>query len=189
MTLRRGFKSEAEELSIELRAELALLEHDPIDVFLLAEHLAIPTVPLSELAPLVSKNAIRYFSDIEPEVFSGTTIHDEYRRLVLYNDSHTEVRQRSTIAHELSHALLGHPADKLANIDGKRNRNPIIEAEASWLSGVILIPKGAAMRIIFAGLSVKDAAKQYMVSEQMMTYRLRVSGAITIARRHQERAR
>lgn len=189
MTLRRGFKSEAEALAIELRTELALAEHSPINVFELAEYLCIPALPISRFALHLSSASARYFTDTEPEAFSGTTIHHGYRRLVLFNDAHASVRQRSTIAHELAHALLGHPADSLANVDGERNRNPVIEEEASWLAGAILVPKAAAMRITFTGISVPDAAHQYLVSEQMIVYRLRVTGALAIANRRRRTLR
>lgn len=185
--LRRGFKKEAEERALELRNELGLSHYAPIDVFALAEWLAIPAVPLSALAEYVPDVHLAHFRDVESEVFSGVTIHHGVRRLILYNDAHADVRLNSTIAHELAHALLGHSPSPLADDDGKRNRNAEIEAEANWLSGAILVPQPAAMKIIFNNLSVSDAAVQYSVSESMIRYRLRVSGAQTIFRRCKSR--
>lgn len=181
--LRRGFKKEAEELAQELRNELGLSRHAPIDVFALAEWLAIPVVPLSALAEYVSASHLSHFKNVESDVFSGVTIHLGERRLILYNDTHAEVRLNSTIAHELAHALLGHSPSPLADDDGKRNRNSIIEAETNWLSGAILVPQPAAMRILFNDISTSDAATQYSVSESMIRYRLRVSGAQTVFQR------
>lgn len=185
--LRRGFKKEAEELALELRNELGLSHRAPIDVFELAEWLAIPAVPLSDLAELVPDVHLMHFRQIESSVFSGVTIHHGARRLILYNDSHTDVRLNSTIAHELAHALLGHCPSPLADDDGKRKRNAEVEAEANWLSGAILVPQPAAMKIVFNNLSVEEAAIHYAVSESMIRYRLRVSGAQTIFRRSKVR--
>lgn len=185
--LRRGFKKEAEELALELRTELGLLHYAPIDVFALAEWLAIPAVPLSALAEYVPDTHLAHFRQVESDVFSGVTIHHGARRLILYNDVHAEVRLNSTIAHELAHAILGHCPSPLADDDGKRTRNAEIEAEANWLSGAILIPQPAAMKILFNNLPVPDAAVQYTVSESMIRYRLRVSGAQTIFRRCKSR--
>lgn len=181
---RRGFKSEAEGLAVELRSELELAAHDPIDVFVLARHLGIPTIPLSRLSEHVSTESLGYFVLNEPEAFSGTTIHRGSARLVLYNDAHTDGRCRSTVAHELSHALLWHPPHALANDRGERNRDAAIEDEANWLAGALLVPKAAAMRVVFHKTSVDVAARHYMVSEQMMTYRLRVTGATRVATRY-----
>lgn len=185
--LRRGFKKEAEERALELRNELGLSHYAPIDVFALAEWLAIPAVPLSALAEYVPDVHLAHFRDVESDVFSGVTIHQGVRRLILYNDAHADVRLNSTIAHELAHALLCHSPSPLADDDGKRNRNAEIEAEANWLSGAILVPQPAAMKIIFNNLAVSDAAVQYAVSESMIRYRLRVSGAQTIFRRSKSR--
>jgi Zn-dependent peptidase ImmA (M78 family) len=183
MTLRRGFKKEAEELALELRNELDLAPYAPIDIFALAKWLAIPAVPLSAMAEHVPDVHLEHFRQVESDAFSGVTIHHRARRLILYNDSHADVRLNSTVAHELAHALLGHCPSPLADDDGKRNRNAEIEAEANWLSGAILVPQPAAIKIVFNKLSIEDAAIHYAVSESMIRYRLRVSGAQTIFRR------
>jgi Zn-dependent peptidase ImmA (M78 family) len=154
----------------------------------LAEHLAIPVIPLSDLTECVSSDSLAHFVSVEPEKFSGTTIHRGYARLVLFNDSHTEARCHSTIAHELSHALLGHPPHTLCDGEGNRNRNAVIEDEASWLAGVLLIPKPAAMRIAIYKTPSTLAAQRYMVSEEMLTYRLRVTGATKVAARCKTRS-
>lgn len=185
--LKRGFKKEAEDRALELRDELGLFHHAPIDVFALAEWLAIPAVPLSALSDHVPDTHLAHFRHVEPEVFSGVTIHQGTRRLILYNDAHADVRLNSTIAHELAHAILGHDPSPLADDDGKRNRNAVIEAEANWLSGAILVPQPAAMKILFNNHSISDAAAYYAVSESMIRYRLRVSGAQTIFRRYKSR--
>lgn len=187
--LRRGFKSEAEGLAIELRTELELAAHDPIDIFALAHHLGIPTIPLSQLSEHVSEESLSYFVSSKPEAFSGTTVHRGPARLVLFNDAHTDARCRSTVAHELSHALLWHPPHVLANDLGERNRDAVMEEEANWLAGALLVPKAAAMRVVFHKIPVNVAAQHYMVSEQMMTYRLRVTGATRVATRYSAKVR
>ena len=52
--MRRGFKTEANAIAREVRAELSLSSTAPLDVWQLAEHLDIPLIPLSgfhEAAP------------------------------------------------------------------------------------------------------------------------------------------
>ena len=91
MKLRRGFKSEATKLALEVRAELGLGPLDGLDLLGLAQHLEIPVVPLSSLAPDSAK--IHYFLSDEREAFSTLTAFDGYRRMIVHNDSHSKVRQ------------------------------------------------------------------------------------------------
>jgi hypothetical protein len=55
---RRGFKSEAEQIAGEVRCELGLGSLDRLDPRLLAEHLDIPVVSLTEMA---AGNPSRFF--------------------------------------------------------------------------------------------------------------------------------
>ena len=64
--LRRGFKGEANGLARALRAELGLGPADPLDPWLLADHLSIPITPLSDLVSvgierlgLIEKSQVR----------------------------------------------------------------------------------------------------------------------------------
>lgn len=184
MLMKRGFKADAEKLALELRSELLLKDNDPIDTFLLAEHLCIPVIHLSSLRAEMSPKSIQILYEDEVSAFSGITIHEGARRLVVLNDAHADVRQRSSLAHELSHALLGHPPSPLTNGQGERHYDAEIEDEAKWLSGALLIPRPAAMHIAFRGISQHEAAKSFMVSIPMLKYRLRVTGALAAASRY-----
>ena len=71
--MRRGFKTEANAIALEVRAELSLSHTSPLDVWRLAELLDIPVVPISsfhEAAP----NAARLFLNEGEEIFSGVTV-------------------------------------------------------------------------------------------------------------------
>lgn len=66
--------------------------------------------------------------------------------------------------------------------DGSRSHNGKIEAEASFLGGALLLPKAAAIHILKNGLK-SQARSIYGISNPMLTYRLRVSGAQIIFNR------
>ena len=55
--LRRGFKTEAEALAKEVRAELGLAKLDCLDPHQLARHLEIPVVGLSDLPKEFTRSA------------------------------------------------------------------------------------------------------------------------------------
>lgn len=176
MALRRGFKAEANEIALEVRSELGLRPIDPLDVWALAQQLAIPVHPLSALresAPL----AWRYFSEVHPSVFSAVTVFDGPTRAIYHNDTHNPRRQASNLAHELAHGLLLHPPTPALDERGCREWDQDIEDEAAWLGGVLLVTEQAALSIVRRGLSMNAAAAFYGVSELMVRYRLNVTAA------------
>lgn len=178
MGYRRGFKSEANAIAAEIRAELALGSLDPLDPWVLAEHLAIPVVPLSDYEQ-EAPDAVRHFSAIEGSAFSACTVFYGPRRTIVHNDSHLPGRQSSNLAHELGHGLLLHPPTPAIDDHGCRMWDQNIEDEAQWLGGALLLTEDAALWIVRNGVSVSTAAHRFGISQQMVTYRINVTGART----------
>ena len=176
--MRRGFKTEANAIAREVRAELSLSSTAPLDVWRLAEHLDIPVIPLSgfhEAAP----HAARLFLNGGERMFSGVTVFRGSNRTIVFNDAHVAGRQASDIGHELSHGLLLHTP--VAAVDGRGCRvwDRDVEAEANWLSGALLVPEEAALQIVWRGLSIPQAAAKYGVTPKMLQYHISVTGART----------
>ena len=177
MALRRGFKKEAAELAEEVRGELGLTPIDRLDPKQLARHLEIPILPLTEFAA-IGRDA-HYFLSVEPRAFSAVTVFDGYRRTIVHNDVHSEQRQNSDLAHELSHGLLMHePTAALDGITGCRIWNPTIEKEADWLAGELLVTPDMALAVARGRLTRQQAMERLGVSSQMLTWRLNMTGAI-----------
>ena len=182
MTLRRGFKTEARNIAQEIREELGVRPSDPLDPLKLASHLDIPVIPLSAMrddAPAM----VRHFSRTDRSAFSAITVFSGPRRVIVHNDSHSAGRQRSNLAHELSHGLLLHPSRPPLDGYGNRDWDREQELEADWLGGVLLVPDEAALLVVRRGLPPAAAAEVYGVSERMMTFRLNMSGARIRVRR------
>ena len=173
---RRGFKADAQRIAAEVRRELRLGQLQAILPHRLAEHLAIPIVPLQSLdAP---HDAVQHFVAAEPSAFSAVTVFRGSERIVVYNDAHAPVRQTSDITHELAHALLMHPPHVAVDATtGCRVFHGEIEREAEYLSGVILVTDAAAVSIVRTGQDVSDAARHFGVSRHMVVYRINISGA------------
>ena len=184
--LRHGFKTEAEALAREVRAELGLAILDRLDPRQLACHLDIPVLGLSDLAEDLA--GAQHFLTVEREVFSAVTVFRGRRRIIVHNDSHSPARQNSNLTHELSHGLLLHePAPALDNLTGCRKWDDANEAEASWLGGVLLVTKDMALAVAKGRLTRKEACERFGVSEDMLRWRLGMTGAIKRVAR--ERAR
>lgn len=189
MTMRRGFKTEANALAAEIRQELGLRALDRLDPLVLAEHLAIPVISLSDL--LDDAPAVAHLLDVEPRSFSAVTIFDGPRRLIVHNDRHTPGRQNSNIGHELAHGLLLHPPRPAVDHRGCRLWDQEIEEEADWLAGVLLVPEDAALAAARGRTwpTEAEAALHFGVSEQMLTYRVNITGArIRVQRARKRRA-
>ncbi len=176
MTLRRGFKKEANEIACETRKELHLAKSAPLNPWKLAEHLEIPVIDLSSMRDEIP-DAVGYFTRNNRSEFSAVTVFRGLERTILHNDSHSRGRQSSNLAHELSHALLLHPATPAIDACGCRDWDPVLEEEAEWLAGALLISEEAALHIVRNNLTSENAQTLYGVSSKMLTFRLNVTGA------------
>ena len=176
MAYRRGFKSEANATAAEIRAELGLKALDRLDPMVLAAHLEVPIIPLSGFGD-DAPGALRHFTEVETGAFSAVTVFRGTRRTIVHNDAHVPGRQASNVVHELGHAVLLHDPTPALDDRGCRLWDQKVEDEAQWLAGALLLTEDAALWIARNGTSLAVAASHFGISEQMVTYRLNVTGA------------
>jgi Zn-dependent peptidase ImmA (M78 family) len=185
---RWGFKTQAESIAKEVRAELGLQALHRLDPRILAAHLDVPIVSLSDLETSAPQG-VRHFLEIEPELFSAVTVFRGYHRTIVHNDGHSDGRQSSNIAHEISHGLLMHPPTPALDDRGCRHWDQGIEDEAQYLAGALLLPNDACLAMVFRHASIAEVAAEFGISEKMASYRMNVSGAYRIASRARQRHR
>jgi Zn-dependent peptidase ImmA (M78 family) len=181
--LRRGFKAEANRISLRVREQMGLQEIAPIDPAAVCRHFDIRLFRLSEIDP-----DSKFLLPAHNSAFSAVTIPCGLHTAIVHNDSHHAHRQPSNVCHELAHCFLGHKSTPPLTDDGDRTRDGIAEEEAAFLSGALLLPNEAAVHIVRSGLMLQ-AQKIYGISGPMLTYRLRVSGAHVIHERRMRQAR
>lgn len=182
MALRRGFKKQARELALEVRAELGTEVFAPLDPYALAELYGIDVYDLRN--PVLPKESVRYFTEERPHVFSAALVPTSPGAIIIENHVHPPRRRRSTMAHEMSHVLLEHPFGvMLTGENGCRAGVREIEEEAAELSGELLIPTDAARIAAFKGWTDWTVARYFDVSVAMATWRMNVTAARRIARR------
>ena len=182
MGYRHGFKTKANRIAVQLRADLGLAPIAPLDPWSVCDHFDVEVIKLSELLGEGGTQVGSHFLAVDTDVFSAVVISRGMRTAIVHNDAHAPVRQRSNLFHELSHLFLGHPVKPLLSADGTRDRDGAVEDEAAFFGGCLAIPNEAACHIVDSGMQ-SVAAKTYLVSSSMLTYRLRVSGALQIAAR------
>lgn len=174
--LRRGFKTEAEEISEETRAELGLNPMDRLDCLRLADDLCIP---VGELRDLPKHGALP--SNVSTLLagaagFSALTVLDGTRKLIVFNPNHPPGRRANSLAHELSHIILDHPAERIVGAGGCRPWNGEVEAEANWLAATLLVPRQGALEWVRKfGLSA-DGSEHFGVSRALFQWRINATG-------------
>jgi IrrE N-terminal-like domain len=159
---------------------------EPLRARALAESLKATIVTPQDLPVLPTDVCRRLLSEHE-DIWSAITISTK-PPLIVYNPAHSEGRQNSDLMHEVAHLLMEHvpgtvyidPKSRLA----LRHFDADQEEQANWLSGCLLLPRAALLRIRQLGWSNELACEQYLVSSKMLNYRLHTSGAnIQYARR------
>ena len=177
MSLQRGFKANANRISLRLRKSLELRPEDPIDLAVIAARLRIRIVPLSDFVR-ECPSAVTQLTVADRAAFSAATLPIASKKIIIYNDSHDPGRQSNSIAHEISHVLLGHPFTLPIDASGCRNVDRDLEDQANWLGPTILISNEAAMHIVQTGLDTANACRLYKVSELLLRMRVNASGAM-----------
>lgn len=180
--MKRGFKTKAKSLAVELRAEIGLTPFQPFDPWALADLYGVRVYPLSDID--CTETSRDHFSITWVTVFSGALIPDPDGLLVVENSAHALVRRRSTLSHEMSHVTLEHSfASTIIDARGCRLADREQEDEAAELSGELLIPFQAARWSANRGLSDQAVADKFEVSVDVARWRMNSTGARKIAAR------
>lgn len=175
----RGFKAWCERISLQKRQAMGLMAHEPLDPFALAEKLGILVWRVDKIADL-EPQFLNVLLKEDPDSWSAITLNENGHTLIVVNPTHSRRRLSSDVAHELAHILIGHNPTRvdltedglllLSNFDKKQ------EDEAKWLCGCLLLPREALIDIKKRKLSDDLAKETFVVSQQMLTYRMQMSG-------------
>ena len=185
----RGFKTRCEQTAGALRRQLSIRTDRALCPRLVAETRKIAVITPNELPDLNADTRSRLLG-IHADTWSAITIPSE-PGLIVVNPTHSIYRQNSDLMHEVAHILLEHVGSEVY-IDPKtslmlRSYDSAQEEEANWLSGCLLLPREALLRVKRLQMRDSDAAQEYGVSSQMLQYRMNVSGVNLQHRRVGER--
>jgi Zn-dependent peptidase ImmA (M78 family) len=179
MSLHRGFKAEAERIATEIRRELSLTPSCRIDPHLLAKHFGIPVFRIEDcFAYCKDLSRLKHLLHSESDSFSAITILDGTRRIIIHNESHAFTRQANDIVHEIAHCILEHPPSPVTDHSGCRYWNCMLEDEANWLAGALLVPRQGAPALACRRLTIAEIADNFGVSEQLCRWRIHQTGIV-----------
>lgn len=174
----RGFKTWCENVSLQQRKRLSLNAVDPLDPWKLAQSLEIVVWRADEV-PGIAPDALDVLTREDPDCWSAVTLKVSRRTLVILNPTHSRARSASDLMHELAHILLGHQAARVDvtedNLLMLHNYSRQQEDEANWLAGCLLLPRPALLHIKRT-MDHATAKNAYGVSQDMLNFRMRVSG-------------
>lgn len=101
------------------------------------------------------------------------------RMLIVLNPTHPPTRKRATLMEELAHVHLGHKPSQLILLDGGiavRSFKKSQETEAYWVGAAALLPRVVLQHASSNGITKAALAESRGVSEQLVTFRERVTG-------------
>ncbi len=175
MTLRRGFKAEAEREATRARKELGLATHGRLDPRDLAAHLGITVVNAAEL---VAVEELEELERLQAFAFSAATFEIDDRKIIVVSPLRTAGRQNSDIAHELAHIMLKHDLSEIRELNGMpfRTCKPNEEEEATAFGGTLLLPRPLLLSAARRRATIDQIANQYEVTIEMARFRYNTTG-------------
>jgi len=175
--VRRGFKAEAERLSVRLRSNLDVRPDERLDIDALAAEIGVEVRSADDLVP---RDKLELLEDLQPGCFSAATISLLSGRVVAITNpiNTSKARRDSDLAHEIAHILLKHEVGRAVRVGGLTffDCDPEQEQEANWLAGCLLLPRPLLLAEARRGLSAEEIAAKHKVSVPMARYRLNTSG-------------
>lgn len=176
--MRRGFKADAERRSLAARTSLGLEATAKLCPWEYAEFLGVMVFEAAEL-DLEREHAVQLL-ERDPDSWSGMTLFEEGTHVVVLNSTHHRPRRTATLMHELAHIILDHaPADVEVSPSGLillSDYSQDQEEEADWLGAALLLPETALLVQGSKGATMEQIASLYGVSEQLCTWRYRMTG-------------
>ena len=188
----RGFKSWCENVAVLQRKNLGCLVTDPLDPMKLAKSLSV-NVWQADQVPGLDKDSLRVLTQDDPSSWSALTLSLGEKTLIVMNHAHYPTRQASNLMHEISHILIGHKGGRVDVTDEgllmRTNFDKKQEGEADWLAGALLLPRLGLLAARSKGWTDNQIAKAYGISEDMVRYRVSMSGVDLQLKRKSQYAR
>ncbi len=111
-------------------------------------------------------------------------------RICMLNPTHSRLRQKITLMEEIAHAHLEHVPSRLTfSSPGLRVRdvNREQEADAYGIGAAALLPWSTFFSDVNEGQTVEELAAGYDVSEDLVIYRIKITGAFRLFQSRQQR--
>lgn len=176
-TMVESFLSNAERLE-PIEPEFRIVDTNAIRAaqqLLAKASVASVPIPVEELAHRLGVRVSRWRFD---DSLSGLVIDLDEGPVIGVNETHVQVRQRFTLAHELGHLLLGHGESFYVDLQARpEDGDPpgyhgAFEREANDFAANLLMPAADVRTAYHSDRSPEALARTFEVSDLAMRYRL-----------------
>lgn len=174
--LKRGFKANAEKLSVSYREYLSIKAWEPLCAFKLAEFLKIPVFQATDF--ITTQSEIQTLKCGEWSAL--TMVTKKATRIIIYNPFHSEQRRQSDLMHEIAHIICEHKRD-FDKYDfpipfGMHEFDEVQEEEAKCLGSTLQLSKACLFWADKRKLTHEEIALKFNSSVDMVRYRMNITG-------------
>ena len=177
--MRRGFKAQAERISLNLREKMGLSCEDRFDPWGYLKDLGIVLWTPVDI-PGMCPQHVEQLTVVDPDSWSGVTIREGDAIAIVVNPTHPRGRQANTLMHEWAHIELRHKPNRVDRSEGGlmllSDYPSECEDEADWMSAAVLAPREGLVFWRKQGADVSEIAKNFGVSQELVNWRLRMTG-------------
>ena len=181
-------KAKAIELhAIKVKREHAYGPYDAVDPDELARRMDVIVIGEAWFDTLDAELRLALLEQ-HSKTWSAGSLPVDGRMHILLNPSHTVARRSASLAEELMHVGLGHPASTLLTVDGApmRTCSQDVESEAYAVAIATLLPYPTVFNHLKSGGSIEDIPAVVPISPEARRYRVKIAGLWRMA---QARAR
>ena len=137
--------------------------------------------------PGLSGEVLNQLTVVDRDSWSAVTLRVGDAGVIIVNSAHAATRRRNSVAHEVAHLILEHEPTRidvskkgyllLSSYEGEQ------EEEADWLAGSLLVPREGLRWAYRSSQDSQVLASRFGVSEQLLQWRLRMTGILVQTRR------
>lgn len=170
-----------ERIALKIREFAGVAIDQPLNPWRLAPYVKLRITNIKEIQGLSPETRRALLGDIGKNWSGGATRPlPDGSRLVFLNPNHTRERQAATLMEEICHVILGHSPTKLTMTEETgqalhfRNFDENQEEVAYAVGAAALIPYFSLKHAVMAGLRSDKIARKFVVSRELVEYRIKV---------------
>jgi hypothetical protein len=182
-----------EPVGLRLRRLAGVRLTDRLDPWLLAKKVGLTIVDAGPFLECLPKDERQQLTS-DGRCWSGGIFPvalPDGTHLCMLNPRHSRLRQKVTLMEEISHTHLQHVPSRLTHSSpGLRVRDvdPDQEADAYGIGAAALLPWPTFFPAVKDGQTIEELALGYDVSEDLILYRIKITGAYHLYQSRQRRA-
>jgi hypothetical protein len=169
-----------ERIALKIREFAATPLDQPLNPWKLAPFVKLRVMSLNQIEGLSPESRKLLVGD-NGKSWSGGASRPlpDGSRLVFLNPNHTRERQAATLMEEICHVILGHSPTRLILAEEEtavhfRNFDENQEEVAYAVGAAALVPYFSLKHAVAAGLSAERIARRFIVSRNLVEYRIKV---------------